>query len=328
MRRRVWWVMAVLCALVVFAPRAMAQRPPETHPTSEHRDIVMSWDRSAMPGDIELWAPDTLLAYQATAGLPYTKSHLVCSSASDSSKGKCPVLGSEASLHGAGEIWIQAIETRSGLREEIRAVCSRRRPMTGQACSSDYWAPVIRPLWAADIDACGRDRSAGIGASLRIPVSELNRLVAGRWHAQLVLGMYNEIAGALLAEYTFAFEFSITDHNAVSIYFPLFDQVTPHVGLNLQYDPIAQTIGGTTKVDMCLYDGLGSQSQYLGITVRDSGARPPGPSGYSVWHTDGGSDATQRVDYTVTLDHSGTNIPSVMAWSSCCTASIPQSCAW
>jgi len=121
--------------------------------------------------------------------------------------------------------------------------------------------------------------------------------------------MYNEIAGALLAEYTFAFEFSITDHNAVSIYFPLFDQVTPHVGLNLQYDPIAQTIGGTTKVDMCLYDGLGSQSQYLGITVRDSGARPPGPSGYSVWHTDGGSDATQRVDYTVTLDHSGTTIP-------------------
>lgn len=309
MNRRVWWVMAVLCALVVLMPRAMAQRPPETHPTSEHRDIVMSWDRSAMPGDIELWAADTLLAYQSIGGLPYAKSHLVCSSASESSNGKCPVLGSEASLHGAGEIWIQAIETRSGLREEIRAVGSRRRPMTGQACSSDYWAPVIRPLWAADIDVCGRDQSAGIGASLRVPVSELNRLVAGKWRAQLVLGMYSEIAGALLAEYTFAFEFSITDHNAVSIYFPLFDQVTPHVGLNLQYDPLAQTIGGRTQLDMCLYDGLGSQSQYLGVTVRDSGPRPPGPSGYSVWHTDGGSDATQRVDYTVTLDHNGSALP-------------------
>ncbi|QZN80191.1 CblD family pilus biogenesis initiator protein [Stenotrophomonas sp. DR822] len=142
-----------------------------------------------------------------------------------------------------------------------------------------------------------------------MPVSELNRLVAGRWRAQLMLAMHGEIAGAPLAEYSFAFEFSITDHNAVSIYFPLFDQVTPHVGLNLQYDPIAQTIGGRTQLDMCLYDGLGSQSAYLGVTVRDSGAQPPGPSGYSVWHVDGGSDASQRVDYTVTLDHNGSSLP-------------------
>jgi len=306
--RRVWWAMAVLCGLVVLVPRAKAQRPPETHPSSEHRDIVMSWDRSAMPGDIELWARDSLLAYQASAGLPYAKTHLVCLSDSDSTKGKCPVLGSETSMSGAGEIWIQAVEARSGLREEIRAVGSRRRPMTGQACSSDYWASVIRPLWAADVDACGRDQSAGIGVSLRVPVSELNRLVAGRWRAQLMLAMHGEIAGAPLAEYSFAFEFSITDHNAVSIYFPLFDQVTPHVGLNLQYDPIAQTVGGRTQLDMCLYDGLGSQSAYLGVTVRDSGAQPPGPSGYSVWHVDGGSDATQRVDYTVTLDHNGSSL--------------------
>ncbi len=108
---------------------------------------------------------------------------------------------------------------------------------------------------------------------------------------------------------TVSFDFTITDHNAVSIYFPLFDQVTPHVGLNLQYDPIAQTIGGRTQLDMCLYDGLGSQSSYLGVTVRDSGAQPPGPSGYSVWHVDGGSDTTQRVDYTVTLDHNGSAVP-------------------
>lgn len=117
------------------------------------------------------------------------------------------------------------------------------------------------------------------------------------------------VNGPVLATYSFKFDFTITDYNAVSIYFPLFDQVTPHVGLNLQYDPIAQTVGGRTQLDMCLYDGLGSQSQYLGVTVRDSGPRPPGPSGYSVWHTDGGSDATQRVDYTVTLDHNGSALP-------------------
>ncbi len=144
---------------------------------------------------------------------------------------------------------------------------------------------------------------------LELPSSELERLVAGTWEAVAFLDLHEVANGPVLGTYSFSFDFTITDHNAVSIYFPLFDQVTPHVGLNLQYDPIAQTIGGRTQLDMCLYDGLGSQSSYLGVTVRDSGAQPPGPSGYSVWHVDGGSDATQRVDYTVTLDHNGSAVP-------------------
>ncbi len=134
-------------------------------------------------------------------------------------------------------------------------------------------------------------------------------MVAGHWRAELLLDLRVDPKQAAVHTNTVSFDFTITDYNAVSIYFPLFDQVTPHVGLNLQYDPIAQTVGGRTQLDMCLYDGLGSQSQYLGVTVRDSGPRPPGPSGYSVWHTDGGSDATQRVDYTVTLDHNGSALP-------------------
>lgn len=50
MTRAMAWVMVLACALVLVVPKAKAQRPPETHPSSEHRDIVMSWDRSAMPG--------------------------------------------------------------------------------------------------------------------------------------------------------------------------------------------------------------------------------------------------------------------------------------
>ena len=50
MSRWLWWWLMLFSALVLVVPQAMAQRPPETHPTDEHRDIVMSWDRSAMPG--------------------------------------------------------------------------------------------------------------------------------------------------------------------------------------------------------------------------------------------------------------------------------------
>ncbi|MGS7839987.1 CfaE/CblD family pilus tip adhesin, partial [Stenotrophomonas maltophilia] len=91
MRRGVVWVWVVL-ASVLLVPGAWAQRPPETHPSSARQDIVMSWDRSAMPGDIELWAPRTVLAYSDAPDLPYAKAHLVCTSASDARSGRCPTI--------------------------------------------------------------------------------------------------------------------------------------------------------------------------------------------------------------------------------------------
>jgi hypothetical protein len=44
MSRRWMCVLMLVCALVLVMPRAWAQWPPETHPTDQSRDIVMSWD--------------------------------------------------------------------------------------------------------------------------------------------------------------------------------------------------------------------------------------------------------------------------------------------
>jgi CblD like pilus biogenesis initiator len=306
--RRLWWVMAVLCGLVVLVPRAMAQQPPETHPSSEHRDIVMSWDRSAMPGDIELWAPRTVLGYELLGTLDYGRLYLTCRSSSDSAQGKCPVndtLENATSIKSV--IPLRFTERRSGMTEDLDVVAELRRGEATTACSLDYWDSLIRLIWSSSFTPCF-GKPVGTAVSMELQGKQLERLVAGNWTAQLALSLHTP-SHLNIATYTFDLALAVTDKNAVSIYFPLFDQVTPHVGLNLQYDPIAQTIGGRTQLDMCLYDGLGSQSSYLGVTVRDSGAQPPGPSGYSVWHVDGGSDATQRVDYTVTLDHNGSAVP-------------------
>ncbi|HEL4235055.1 TPA: pilin protein [Stenotrophomonas maltophilia] len=308
MSRRVWWAMTVLCGLVLLVPRAMAQRPPETHPSSEHRDIVMSWDRSAMPGDIELWAPRTVLGYELLGTLDYGRLYLTCNSSSDSAQGKCPVndtLESATSIKSV--IPLRFTERRSGMTEDLDVVAELRRGEATNACSHDYWDSSIRLIWSSSFTPCF-GKPVGSAVSMELQGKQLERLVAGNWTAQLALSLHTP-SHLNIATYAFDFALAVTDKNAVSIYFPLFDQVTPHVGLNLQYDPIAQTIGGRTQLDMCLYDGLGSQSAYLGVTVRDSGAQPPGPSGYSVWHVDGGSDASQRVDYTVTLDHNGSAVP-------------------
>lgn len=304
MRRGVVWVWVVL-ASVLLVPGAWAQRPPETHPSSARQDIVMSWDRSAMPGDIELWAPRTVLAYSDAPDLPYAKAHLVCTSASDARSGRCPTIGSPERADGTGEVWLRAVEKRSGLETEFRARAGLQRPMDGVSCYSDYWSTAVRPPWSANLEVCGRHRSSGIGVELRIGSAELGRLVAGRWSAELVMVLRQDIDGLILATYTFNFDFTITDYDAVSIYFPEFPQTTPNVDLNLSYDPLAQTVGGRKPLDMCLYDGLGSQSEYLGLTVTDTSGRSPGPLGYSLWHDDGGSSDDQRLDYMIELEHAG-----------------------
>ncbi|PZT35426.1 CblD family pilus biogenesis initiator protein [Stenotrophomonas maltophilia] len=112
-------------------------------------------------------------------------------------------------------------------------------------------------------------------------------------------------AAAPVATATFNFDFTVTDYDAISIYFPGFDGIAPLVNMDLRYDPIRKMVGGYKEVDMCLYDGVGSQSEFLGVTVRDSGPRPPPGRDYAVWHGDGGSDDTQRLDYQVGLKYGG-----------------------
>lgn len=182
------------------------------------------------------------------------------------------------------------------------------RALSGRSCLIDFWQEGLLAPWSYYGDGCATDIPVGTGAQLEIGATELSRLVAGLWTATLELQVRTPGAGGL-ATLIFSFDLTITDQNAVAIYFPEFEHVSPLVQLNASYDPIGQTIGGRTILDMCLYDGLGSQSQYLGVTVRDITGHPPGPSGYSLWHNDGGTDDTRRLDYAVSLAHNGATVP-------------------
>jgi len=306
--RGLMWVM-LSTALMVMAPRAFAQRPPETHPVSEHRNIVMSWDRSALPGDVELWAPRTVLGYSTDASLNYGQLHLLCKSRSDTKLGACETAAKTNLEMIESTVTVRAQEQRSGLSTEFKLRAFLDRAFSVRNCSG-YWMNTPRPISTAVADACAGYQSVGTGAALAIRSEELSKLVAGHWRASALLEMHSEAGGPVLATYSFDFDFTITDRDAVAIYFPHFDEISPHVGMNLRYDPITQTVGGGTTVDMCLYDGLGSQAPYLGVTVRDSGSRTPGPTGFAAWHRDsGGTGDSERLDYNVTLDYNGAPLP-------------------
>ncbi|EKT4097788.1 CfaE/CblD family pilus tip adhesin [Stenotrophomonas hibiscicola] len=305
MSRRWMFVLMLVCALVLVMPRAWAQWPPETHPADQSRDIVMSWDRSAVPGDVELWAPRTVLGFSHDLALKYGQIHVVCESASDSEFGRCPTEGDSSIVSGPSEVALRLVEIRTGLQAELRLLGSLQRILNDWTCSPDYWDSSQRALYEAFYYTCGIDQPIGTGARLALPPSELARLVAGHWKATMRLNIKADPAAAPVATATFNFDFTVTDYDAISIYFPTFDTVAPLVNLDLRYDPIQKVVGGRKQLDMCLYDGLGSQSEYLDVTVRDSGPRPPAGSDFSLWHRDGGSDASQRLDYRVHLDYGG-----------------------
>lgn len=309
MKRR-WMLGAMLVgALVVMVPRAWAQRPPDTDPPSGliTQEIKLSWDRSAMPGDIEVMPAKTLIAYDRDQTKRYGALFLTCASEVSTETGRCPTENTSEPSAVEGKVFTRLVEQRGGLRADIALLAAVYRADQTAACHSSYWSNQPYVPWTTFGAECDWNEPAGTGAGLRIIGSELSRLTAGSWKGVVELYL-RKPPSQHLAKYVFNIDFTITDYDAISIYFPTFDNIAPLVNLDLRYDPIRQVVGGKKELDMCLYDGLGSQSEYLGITVRDSGPRPPSGSDFAVWHRDGGSDATQRLDYQVSLSYGGYNL--------------------
>lgn len=297
--------------LMVVMPSAWAQRPPETVPGGVSRQShVLSYDRSSLPGDIELLPRKTVLGYSTDVSRGFGLIHLTCRSNTNSANGACPQEDTGLPpASGVTKIALRFTEARSGLQTDVMVRGALQRAYGGRTCYLDSWNPNDYLISSSSSPQCVDTGASGTGVLLSVPAEELGKLVAGHWAAELILDLRTASLGPVVASYEFTFDLTITDHNAVSIYFPAFPNVSPLVALNAGYDPISRTIGGRTVLDMCLYDGLGSQAQYLGVTVRDTGTRPPGPSGFSLWHDTAGNDDSQRLDYTVTLDHNGTTVP-------------------
>ena len=302
----------LLLSIMVVVEPASAQRPTPTRPSGGNQNIVLNYDRSAMPGDQILWSPKTLLGYDDDEGLRYGTIHLVCESESDSTSGKCPTADTKSWQLFRSQVPLQFVERRSGLRVDLAIEGWLQRVLGSRACGGDYWQNAEFSLSSSYIQGCSVWWPTGTGAALQLPRRELEKLVAGRWDAVLKLHLRTDESDANIATYTFTFDLTITDRDKVSIYFPEYDQATPHVGLNVKYNPFpTPTIAGKRELEMCLYDGLGSQSNYLEVTISDSGRAAPGRplDRFSVWHDGGGGGGERdRLDYKVQLQHAGVPI--------------------
>jgi len=293
----------MLAAAAAVLSDASAQHALDTAPASSEQPVVLGWDRAVSPGDIELWPRTTLLAYEEAGTLGYGGVFLTCRSSTDAETGRCPTTDTRDRASGlVSVIPVRFTEQRSGVQVELDVEGELRRAGPHGTCGADHWSPVVHPLWTSVRSPC--TRAVGTGAGLWLRAGQLQRLVAGRWTATLTLELGSP-SQPHLARYHFTFDLTVTDRDAAGVYFPGFDSVTPEVGLNLRYDPGGQKIAGHTELDMCLYDGRGSHSAFIGVTVRDGEGGTVQDDLFSVWHQEGGRDESGRLDYAVSLIHGG-----------------------
>lgn len=306
MSRRVLFVWMLVCALAVVAPKAWAQRPPQMEPPSGviTQDVVMSWDRSAIPASIELWPERTLIAHDhLDLSKQYGALFFTCVSASDSTTGRCAVQDTHETAPTLTLVPTMFAEQRSAQHLDVGISIGVQRVDSVVGCASNYWGRV-QAAGSSVGKTCFGSPQAGTGGVLVLSTESLRGLTAGHWKGTLELHLRRPTSEHL-ATYIFNFDFTITDYDAISIYLPGFEQGNANVNMDFRYDPVHGEIGGSKDVDMCLYDGLGSQSQYLGVTVRDAGPRPPGGDGFSIWHRDTSGDERERVDFDVWLNYAG-----------------------
>lgn len=307
---RVWprCIVLLAAAALSLADAAAQSRPEQVEPGNFGPVLIgRGWDRSTPPASIEV-LPLKVAGHRWDGTGGHGALFFTCRSRSDSAYGRCATEDTGDDAAGTGSrVAVRFTERRSGTRVEIDVVGALRRIDASDRCHSSYWSQQPRPLSTSKSSLCVGSGPVGTGVELEIQADQLQRLVAGKWSATLELAL-NTPAQHALAVYTFMFDFTITDRDAVAIYFPEFDRTRPSVGLNLRYDPITDQLDGRSRLDMCLYDGLGSLSDYLDITVRDTGTQPPPDGHFSVWHQDGGHSVRDRLDYTVTLDHAGAGL--------------------
>ena len=302
--------LAGAAALLGLAWIAAAHPLPPTEPAgTQVRPISLTLDRSALPASVPLLPADTVLGFDADPQRGHGKIHLTCRSASDAANGRCATADTAHAGPGVTDIVLRLVERRSGQSAEVTLSGALRRVFADAHCTHAAGAGIERPLTTGVGAPCAGLAPAGTTATLAVSAAGLSALVAGHWQGELILDLRTDAQAAPVAALVWPIALTLTDHDAAAIHFPALDTASPQVRLELRHDPLAGTLSGTTQLDMCLYDGLGALGGALGITASDVGGQVPGGAGFSLWHGDGGTDATRRLDYGVTLEFEGARLP-------------------
>ncbi|MDN7429216.1 CfaE/CblD family pilus tip adhesin [Burkholderia sp. AU45388] len=279
----VFLLIQLLSVVLMLAPQAASAQ--EVIPLNWHDRIEKSFDLDSPP-TIQIWNERIVGSSE-----PHRTSYFVCKSDSDPQFGACATKP-EWAASGSTSVELLFIETRSNAQQKLVVQGNRR------AAGRRYKLHT------------GIFGGGNLSASLWVDASELRKLpFGGIWNATLKFnqGNWRRSDTLVVAEPTVEFTLHVTDTKNVQIYLPDHSTTTPTVDLGLsQPNGRDSRTTGRRSIDMCLYDGFGSNSSWFDVTLKDDlGALRRKPGSFSVVRHGTSGEFHDRIDYGVSYLHEG-----------------------
>jgi hypothetical protein len=273
--------MFFMLACTLSVRSASAER---VEPTGRNTLINAAFDKTSPPSQVDVWTNESGGYDTSNPGL-WGRNSWVCLSSTNADTGECPTLPVWNS-YGDVSIPIAFTEKRSGIKQIVNMQTKHRtRYPNGSGCG-EYSSDI--KVYSASIFGC-QDGSSTSESQLTayFTSAELAKLpVGGIWVAnlKLILMQWDQPRNYPLGDWNATITLHVTDNNNQQIYLPEFGEAAPRVDLNMR--PLPGTHGnqtqmtGAANIDMCLYDGYGSNSssftlkfddQQQGTTQRNSG---------------------------------------------------------
>nr|WP_112289001.1 CfaE/CblD family pilus tip adhesin [Rahnella sp. AN3-3W3] len=246
-----------LCISFFFSTTLYAQ-PPSGRDTT----VEVTMDKSA-PKDAYIWNGESGGSQSDPATF---KNNWVCLSSTSPNNGQCPTQtvqeGSSTATYGAkSTIPLLFKEKKSGVTAIINLTAYRKVGGYGP--------------WIINAAAVAGSSSPEALATFYVPKEEIAKFpFGGDWQAELKVSLIQHYpSDAKAADWIAHVSLKLTDNNNQQIYLPEFGEAAPRVDLNMR--PLPGTGGNQTQmngaatIDMCLYDGYGSNSTSFTLKFDD-----------------------------------------------------------
>ncbi|HIE6455541.1 TPA: CfaE/CblD family pilus tip adhesin [Serratia marcescens] len=279
--------------------------PPMNRSTS----LTAEFDKSSLPTSLTIW--NALSGGQDdTNGQKWGRNTLTCLSTTDTTYGACATTAA----------WMYPVSTegRSAVRLAFTLMGGKNQvvlnitPMHSIYFSTGSCRGQSHTNYASLAYGCDGSLAVFNQFTYSIPQSELTKLSSpGTWKATLKqnLKSWSGSGGTTINTWSADIALTVTDLKNQQVYFPEFPYAAPRVRLNLSNTsglgaPANQYVGGTSLLDMCLYDGKNSASSQINMIFRDEARFTPGrPYGYFSVYLNGAEngDISNRIDYALSI---------------------------
>lgn len=285
-------------AQLLVLPDALAET---VAPIDHSIDVNMSITKGAA-STVNIWSRESG-GYDSTNSGRWGLNYWACTSSTVDENGKCPTGkgGYAANL----PVYLKFTEKRSGATQTLELQGTREAYWYNGGCATYGDA---KPMNQSAQNSCGSDLTDGVNLTLKIPAAQLNMLpTGGIWTAQLKILLHNS-GGTEVYHWDSNITVDVNDPNNQQIYLPEFGEAAPRVDLNMR--PLPGTGGNQTQmngaatIDMCLYDGYGSNSSSFILKFDDQqqGTIQRNNGYFSIYsdHGDINQDSG-RIDYYVKM---------------------------